>query len=205
MFRAAWIQIALFVALIWGAWALIDQPAIFTTRRPSSLSAAFEDPRNLMRACHERARELYPTLVQNIKVRTDGAFEDHQSFFRPYRVIFDDERGEWLLQQSVKDPDIGDLWKTLARFWDVDGDHYPDEALLLIDSVRGREWTRRIDSLEWSFFASLKNEGNKLAWLARLNSKDWSPSGDCYAWANPVTVLVDWAMMNYRWTPSLAL
>jgi hypothetical protein len=204
MNRMLVVRVGLFVVLIWGAWLLIEQPGFVTTRRPSSLSA-LEDPRQLMKNCHEKARELFPTLAQNLKLRADGSFEDHKSFYRSYRVRWEDQHSEWLLEQGLPDDLTGEGWQALARFWDVNGDAYPDEALLIVDPVHGRDWARRIDFSEWSVFSSLKKDGKKLAWMARLQAQDWSPEGECYAWANPVTVMIDWAMMNFRWTPSLAL
>ena len=112
---------------------------------------------------------------------------------------------QWKLQQLLPAATGKAEWQSVAKFWDVDGDSYPDEAVLLIDPSKLQDWERNETSVEWSYFTAFNKDGDSWAWSARLDAMDWSLGGECYAWANPVVSFVNWAVMIHRWNPSLAI
>jgi hypothetical protein len=202
MNRWFWLRGLFFMMAIWIAWAILDRPILMATRRPSSIGGEVTFP-PAIRSCLERANSLYPHLSASSSVSLQGIFEDSKSFPRKMRVAWVPSEFQWKLQQWS----TGDIseWQTIAKFWDVDGDSFPDEALLLVDSGKLSTWYRSEDATQWSIFTRLEKDGTSWAWLARLERKDWSPENDCYAWANPVVTFVNWAVMQHRWSPSMAL
>jgi hypothetical protein len=199
----SWLQGIGFIAAVWGAWIILDRPILMVARRPSSYSEAKGFPPKIQ-SCADNGADSFPELAVNRSIPQAGIFEDSKTFSRRLRVIWSSEDFQWKLQQPVAGGGE-DQWLTVAKFWDVDGDFFPDEAELLISPGRLKDWDQSEISAQFSLFAHLVKDEGSWAWVARLDKKDWSTSGNCYAWANPIVAFVNWAVMMQQWNPSLAL